>query len=111
MHRSGGNTASGGTGGVSASGSGGNDSQRDDAGLAPDAGDSQLDAAPPGPNTPPTPEVWNCAARVEGCPIGPPTSGAPCHEDKKTCSYGACCFQLATCKDGAWSMGPLECRP
>jgi hypothetical protein len=153
-HGADGQSGSGGSGGVGAGGSGASISQRDDAGVAQDAGDSMADAAvanpagcpatyaelaamsscsppgvgcayaegycscvgycggaPPDPNVTPPPNMWSCVPLVKGCPIGPPTIGAACTDENQTCTYGACCIQLATCKKAAWSVGPLMCPP
>ena len=40
-----------------------------------------------------------------------PELEAACNNEGAACFYGSCCVQNATCKNGAWTVGPPMCPP
>lgn len=65
----------------------------------------------PAPGEPPVTERWSCSRPVDGCPLGIPTAGSACSDEGRTCNYGSCCIQLATCRSDRWTVGPRMCPP
>lgn len=58
---------------------------------------------------------WSCTEvpappRADGCP-DTLVPGSACSPTGKVCTYGDCCIQAFTCKDGKWSEGMILCPP
>ncbi|MBI2390115.1 MAG: hypothetical protein HYV09_11055 [Deltaproteobacteria bacterium] len=71
------------------------------------------------PTPPGSPGQWRCdpklpgTLRADGCPFVPPSHGASCATQGKTCSWGQCFWSqtFATCKAGAWVVTHKDLPP